>query len=128
VVSKLMKCVSDGKPLVIHGDGNQTRDFVHVDDVCRAICLSLQTPQSYGEVLQIASGTETSINDVAMMIGEIAGVEVEIVHRPKRKGDIERSCSDIAKARKLLAFEPELQLAEGLRALHRSHQAEIRGS
>ena len=72
------------------------------------------TPESCGDVFQIASGTETSINEVARMLGETAGVSVQIVHKPKRKGEIESSHSDITKARKVLGFEAKTELSNGL--------------
>ena len=88
VVSRFMGCALDGTSLIIYGDGNQTRDFVHVDDVCQAIYLALTTQQAQGtqqnfpcgEVFQIATGVETSIRNLSKLIGEMTGIELRIIH------------------------------------------------
>jgi len=139
VIAKFIDWARKGEPLVIYGDGNQTRDFVHVDDICQAIHLSLiiaqppklsqQTQQTlstqetppWGEVFQIASGVETSINQLAELIKAMTDSQLSIVHKPKRKGEIERNYSDITKARRLLGFEPRIKLREGLRELWQVH-------
>ena len=133
VIAKFIDWARKGEPLVIYGDGNQTRDFVHVEDICQAIHLSLiiaqplklsqQTQQTpfWGEVFQIASGIETSINQLVELIKAMTGFQLSIVHKPKRKGEIERNYSDITKARRLLGFEPKIKLKEGLRELWQVH-------
>jgi UDP-glucose 4-epimerase len=144
VITKFMDWARNGEPLVIYGDGNQTRDFVHVDDICQAIHLSLiiaqppelsqptqptqgtqQTPSTqgtqetplWGEVFQIASGIETSINQLVEIIKAMTDFQVSVIHKPKRKGEIERNYSDIAKARTAFNFEPKVRLRDGLRRL-----------
>jgi len=125
VVSRFMRCALDGTSLIIYGDGNQTRDFVHVDDVCQAIYLALTTQQAQGtqqtfpcgEVFQIATGVETSIRNLAKLIGEITGRELQIIHEPERKGEIKRNYSNISKARAMLGFKPKVELRAGLNNL-----------
>lgn len=130
VIPMYMNWANKGEPLIIYGDGNQTRDFIHVHDICQAICLALVTSSSgfqseESNVFQIASGTETSINELAELITEIyAGSritslnsQISISYKPKRKGEIERNYSDIAKARKILGFKPEFKLRDGLKQL-----------
>lgn len=118
VIAKYIKTVMQNEPLIIYGDGRQTRDFIHVDDICQAIyiCLTTTKPIS-GEIFQIASGKETTINELASMIIAIAGNNVTISYEPKRKGEIERNYSNIAKARKMLGYEPRVALKDGLRDL-----------
>lgn len=118
VIAKFIKRVIRNEPLVIYGDGKQTRDFVHVDDICQAIYLCLTTAKPiYGEVFHIASGVETTINGLANMIIEISENNVQIIYEPKRKGEIERNYSNIAKAKKILGFKPKIELKDGLRDL-----------
>ena len=117
VATAFMKWAREGKPLIIYGDGNQTRDFVHVDDVCYAVYLSLTVPDSNSRVFQIGSGVETSINQLAEMITAVTGNNLQTIHEPERKGEVKRNCSDISKARALLGFEPKVKLEEGLRHL-----------
>jgi len=133
VIARFLNLARKGEPLIIYGDGNQTRDFIHVDDVCQAIHLALIPAQParisrettpWGEVFQIASGIETSINKIADIMKERMGEKVpiadstlSIVHQPKRKGEIERNYSDITKAKKILGFQPRVKLREGLEEL-----------
>jgi len=129
VVSRFMKCALDGTPLIIYGDGKQTRDFIHVDDVCQAIYLALTTQQAQGtqqnfpcgEVFQIATGVETSIRNLAKLIGEMTGRELRIIHEPERKGEIKSNYSNISKAKRLLNFAPKITLREGLKQLWQSY-------
>jgi len=118
VVAKFIRRAKEGKPLVIYGNGNQTRDFIYVEDICKAIYLSLNSDCG-GEVFQVATGVETRINDLARMISDLAvseGLErPEIIHKNPRKGEIVRNFSDIGKIRRLLGFESEIGFEEGLR-------------
>jgi UDP-glucose 4-epimerase len=132
VIPRYMSWVRKGEPLIIYGDGNQTRDFIHVHDICKAIRLALITSDSElqtmeSNVFQIASGTETSINELAELIKEIyagsriTGLNSQIFtsYKPKRKGEIERNYSDITKAKKILGFKPEFKLRDGLNQLYK---------
>lgn len=122
VIPRLIKWAKEENPLIIYGDGNQTRDFIHVDDVCQAIYLALTANMdSYGGVFQIATGIETSINKLAELMKEMAGNKLQIIHEPERRGEIKRNFSDITKARTVLGFEPEIKLREGLKELWESH-------
>jgi len=103
-------------PITIEGDGSQTRDFVHVDDVVAANLQAATTDQT-GEAYNIGSGTQTSIQELAETIRAVAGSDSEIVHTQPRPGDIEHSVADISKARQELGFEPTYSLPEGLETL-----------
>ncbi len=118
VVARFMRWAKEGKPLIIYGDGNQTRDFVHVEDVCQAIYLALAAKDSVcGEVFQIADGVETSINELADILREVTKRNLQIIYEPERTGEIKRNYSDISKARRVLGFEPKVKLREGLHNL-----------
>jgi len=136
VIPKYMSWVNKGEPLIIYGDGNQTRDFIHVHDICKAIRLALITSDSgiqtrESNVFQIASGMETSINELVEIIKEIyagsriTGLNSQIFtsYKPKRKGEIERNYSDITKAKKILGFKPEFKLRDGLQGLYKLYVA-----
>lgn len=122
VVSRFMECARDGTSFTIYGDGNQTRDFIHVDDICQAIYLTLTAQQTQGtrqtftggEVFQIATGVETSINSLAKLIRGIVGRELPIIHEPERKGEIKRNYANISKAKAMLGFKPKVELRAGL--------------
>ena len=118
VIPRFVNWAKQGNALVIYGDGNQTRDFIHVDDVCQAIDLSLTVSESIGgEVFQIASGIETSINELADMVKGVARSDISILYKPERKGEIRNNCCDISKARAKLGFKPKIGLEDGLRDL-----------
>lgn len=118
VIPIFIKQMESRKPVIIYGDGNQTRDFVHVDDICQAIRLCISSNGSAaGEVFQIASGIETSINELISILQDIYGYNIEVTYEPARKGEIIRNYSSIEKARRILNFKPVVGLKEGLRRL-----------
>ncbi|MBT4511380.1 MAG: NAD-dependent epimerase/dehydratase family protein [Chloroflexi bacterium] len=117
VIAKFIELARKEIPFTIYGDGNQTRDFIHVDDICHAIYLSLTNQTSHGEVFQIARGKETTINELVEILNKIAGKNIRTIHEPERKGEIRRNYSDIGKAREVLGFEPQVELKEGLMQL-----------
>ena len=98
--------------LVIFGDGAITRDFIHVDDVVDAIILS--TSHSKNSIYNIASGTSTSISNLAETMIAISGKDIEIIYQPSRSGDIMFSATDISLAKETLKFMPKISLKSGL--------------
>jgi UDP-glucose 4-epimerase len=116
VIGIFLDQARNGNPLTVHGDGSQTRDFVHVDDVVEANLRAATTDQ-VGEAFNIGTGIETSIGDLAETVRDVTGSDSEIVHIAPRDGDIDRSCADTAKARKRLDFEAEVDLHRGLTRL-----------
>ena len=114
VIAKFFKDVLASGQVVVDGDGGQTRDFIYVEDLCRAILAALESNVS-GEIVQIATGVETSIRSLADLVREVAGRDVHLDHGPARLGDIRKNYSEISKAKALLAWEPRVSLAQGLR-------------
>lgn len=118
VITKFIEKLKNKQSPVIFGDGKQTRDFIHVNDVITAILLTLKNEQSIGESINIGSGTETSINELAEILIKTFGLEnVKPKHVKGKAGDIKHSCADISKAKELLDFKPKISLEEGLRRL-----------
>jgi len=114
-VPNFIKFSLQNLPIVIYGDGTQTRDFIYVEDLCDAIVRSLTAEGVGGEVFQLAAGVETTIADVARLVQEITGSSAEIRLEPKRAGEVYRSRADISKIRATMGFEPRIALREGLR-------------
>jgi UDP-glucose 4-epimerase len=108
-----------GDPLTVEGDGTQTRDFVHVEDVVRANLLAA-TADAAGEAYNVGTGDSVAIRDLADLVVEVTGSDSGVVHVDPREGDVERSRADVARARDRLGFEPTVSLREGLGALVRS--------
>jgi UDP-glucose 4-epimerase len=104
-----------GEELVLYGDGTQTRDFVFVSDLARGLVLAAETPGVGGEVFQLASGVETSLNRLVALLAEVTGLEPRLRHERPRAGEIQRNYSVVEKARARLGYEPRVPLAEGLR-------------
>jgi UDP-glucose 4-epimerase len=113
-VPNFIKLSLSGEPIVIFGDGSQTRDFIHVDDLCEAILRSLMVEGIAGEVFQVATGRETSITELAKLVQKATGGTGEIRFEPRRPGEVYRSAVDVSKARRMLGFEPAVDLPGGL--------------
>ncbi|MCS7108460.1 MAG: SDR family NAD(P)-dependent oxidoreductase [Sulfolobales archaeon] len=116
VIVKFVHNVMNDLPLTIYGDGEQTRDFIHVIDVCRAVELSLTT-KHFNEIYNVGSGVPTSIKELANMVQSIKKSKAGIVYEPPRAGDILHSYADISKATKLLGFRPSINIVDGIKEL-----------
>jgi UDP-glucose 4-epimerase len=117
VMIRWMNRLANGQPCVILGDGRQTMDFVFVEDVARAYILAAKAPLS-DEVFNIASGTETSLNDLAETLSGVMGMMGAPEYGPPRKvNHVSRRLADVTKAERLLGFRARVSLEEGLRRL-----------
>src|SRR5688572_12895975 len=103
-----------GERLEIYGDGSQTRDFIHVHDLCDGIIGAVTANDIGGEVFQLGTSVETSVVELARLIQEVTGAEVDIDFEERRAGEVYKSCVDISKAQRLLDFQPAIGLREGL--------------
>ena len=104
-----------GEAPVIFGDGEQTRDFVYVDDVVAANLLACAAgPEACGEAFNIGGGGRVTVNALCREIIALVGANVAPVHAPPRAGDVRHSQADIGKARRSLGFEPAFDVAKGL--------------
>lgn len=113
VLSIITKCMKNNKPFTLYGDGSQTRDFVYVGDVVRAL-IKISTETTESTVYNIADGGETPLIDVIHTYERISGVQLDIKREKSRSGDITKSRADISKL-KNIGFEPEWSLDEGLK-------------
>jgi UDP-glucose 4-epimerase len=117
VVASFFNAALQGQPLTIYGDGSQTRDLLHVDDLNRAILAALDRAPS-GSVFQVASGVETPIGALAERINAVieldGGTPAPIRFEGVRAGDVARNYSSIDLARARLGYEPIVTLDEGL--------------
>ena len=114
VVAKFIRAIRRDGRLELYGGGEQTRDFVYVEDLCRAIQLSLESDVG-GEVFQIGTGTETSIRRLATLLSDIAGANIDTTTAPPLRGDVQRSRSSIEKIKRTLSWDPQVPLEDGLR-------------
>jgi UDP-glucose 4-epimerase len=118
VVAAFVRRAIAGEPLEIYGDGGQTRDFIFVDDLVRAICKAATVPGIGGQVFHIATAKETTIGGLAQVLRRILAQHgftgTELRNAPPRTGDVRRNFADASKAAALLGWRAEVPLEEGL--------------
>jgi UDP-glucose 4-epimerase len=115
VVSKFMVDAHAGRPVSVHGDGEQTRDYTYIDDAVDATLTAAVHPRAEGEVFNVGTGIETSVNRLAEAIGEALGVDIDIQHIDRRDIDnIRRRVVNIEKIRRMLRWTPQWTLERGL--------------
>jgi nucleoside-diphosphate-sugar epimerase len=114
VVPLFITSILNGRRPVIHGDGLQSRDFTYIENVVAANILACTAPKAAGEVINAACGERTTVLQMAQYIAEIIGAKIEPEHTPSRPGDVKHSLADISKARRLLGYEPTVNVREGL--------------
>lgn len=115
VVPLFVAAARAGKSLHIHGDGEQTRDFIYVQDVARANRLAADAPGVSGRCFNVASGRGTAVKELASVIAEAVGGSLSVVSEPARPGDVRQSQADVEAARTDLDFEPRVGLEAGIR-------------
>lgn len=114
VISIFLDRTSRGEGLMVHGDGGQTRDFVYVADVARAILAALDLPEATAP-LNVGTGDAVSVQQLAETAYEVAGKDAKIANGPARPGDIRHSCAVVDGLAEVLGVRAEVGLAEGLR-------------
>jgi UDP-glucose 4-epimerase len=114
VITRFIGRIKEKKPLIIYGDGSQSRDFVNVNDIVNAVFAAMQNADAHSQVFNIGSGKPTSIDELAKTLLELADVDLEICYEKPRAGDIKHSYGNITKARKVLGYEPKVSLKDGL--------------
>src|SRR5262245_53114534 len=113
----LLRCLA-GRPMVIFGDGTQSRDFTYVTDTARGILLAGEHPLAVGETINVGSGSEVTINELAERCAATVGRKNAVIeHDRPRPGDVARLIADLSRARTLLGYQPQISLAEGLQRL-----------
>ncbi len=115
VVPHYLRQALRGGTLVAHGDGTQTRDYVFVDDVVSAMVAASTAPNVNGLVINIGSGTETSIRDLIRCVLDVTGSKVNVVYNAQTSGGVSRMRADLKLAQEKLRFQPSIKLESGLR-------------
>jgi UDP-glucuronate decarboxylase len=114
VIPNFISAAQRRQPLVIYGDGSQTRSLCYVSDLVRGLRLAMETPGTMGHVINLGNPDERTILDLARIINAHCGSDAGVVHVDAREDDPERRCPDITKARALLNWEPVVGLEDGL--------------
>jgi UDP-glucose 4-epimerase len=117
VIPLYIKSILSGASLVVHGSGDQTRDFVYIDDVVTALVTAATAPDVNGAVINVGSGAETSINQLIADLGEVTGQRPHVIANPQQSGGISRLVADLRLAHERLAYYPQVSLQAGLRKM-----------
>jgi UDP-glucose 4-epimerase len=117
VISIFMEKLRKGEPLTLFGDGEQTRDFISVHDVVHALVRAIELPSSskQGQAMNIATGKSVSVRKLGELLAQEIARPLQWNTQPPRSGDIRSSCGNPARARELLSWVAETELAAGLR-------------
>ena len=115
VVPHFLRQALRGGTLVTHGDGSQTRDYIYVDNVVSAMVAASTAPNINGLVINVGSGTETSVRELVKNVQEVTGREVDLLYNSTTSGGVSRMCADLTLASQKLNYKPSIKLEEGLR-------------
>jgi UDP-glucose 4-epimerase len=124
VISVFAQRLLRGAELTIFGDGEQSRDFVYVDNVVDVNLLAATRPEAAGRVYNVGCGARTTLNELATLLGRACGRDATPKHAAPRAGDIRHSLADVTRARTELGYEPKIGVEEGLRRLVASLRAD----
>jgi len=115
-IHKWANAIFENKPITIYGDGTQSRDFTFISDIIEGTIRAAEVDDIGGEIFNLGGGNKISVNDVVKMLIETSEVDnVQIVYEPPKLGDVSDTHADIAKARKIIGFDPKMQLKDGLK-------------
>jgi UDP-N-acetylglucosamine/UDP-N-acetyl-alpha-D-glucosaminouronate 4-epimerase len=115
VIPLFVTAIAAGRPITVHGDGKQSRDFTYVGNVVDATILAADAPGANGRIFNAAAGSPATVNELADTIGRLLDKPVEREFAPPRPGDIRDSWADLTAARETLGYEPTVGLEDGLR-------------
>jgi nucleoside-diphosphate-sugar epimerase len=115
VIPKFATRLQSRQPLVVFGDGEQSRDFTYVDNVVEANILAIKAQRTAGAVINVGCGEGLTLNRLIRFLEEILQVQAVVDYEPPRRGDVRHSLADISLARDVLGYQPKVTLVEGLR-------------
>lgn len=114
VIPRFIDAMLHGRPPIIFGDGEQSRDFTYIGNVVQANLLAMQVDRFNGEPINIACGKRISLNQLLAILCDIFGSKVSPIYREARKGDVRHSLADIRKGKEILNYEPTIGIEAGL--------------
>jgi nucleoside-diphosphate-sugar epimerase len=114
IIPNFMTQAIKGQPITVYGDGLQTRSFCYVSDLVEGILRAMFSPGTKGQVINLGNPDEHTVLEIAQAVRRLTGTSSSIVHTPAREEEIARRRPDIAKARRLLNWSPQVGLTEGL--------------
>lgn len=115
IIPVTAKRIKNGGTPVIHGDGEQTRDFIYVKDTVRGLLLAYEKEESRGKIINLGSGKDMTMNRLLQGICDYMGYTGEWDHKPERTSDVRKLCANINRAEKILGFEPQMNFEKGIK-------------
>jgi UDP-glucose 4-epimerase len=115
VIPRFITAIQRGEAPIIHGDGEQSRDFTYIENVVQANLLACTALEAPGQLMNIACGERYSLNTVLQLIAEFLGKEVRPIYESERSGDVKHSLASIARAKTVLGFSPTVNFRDGLK-------------
>ena len=113
---RFVQWISEGREVVVFGDGRQQRDFTYVEDIANGVLAAVVATRGY-EVINLGSDSPIVLNDAIRLITELVGREAKVRHQERHPADVEATWADISKARRLLGWQPQTDFGSGVRAL-----------
>lgn len=114
-INKFTNLIMSGKPIDMYGDGSSMRDYTYIDDIVTGITASLNYKQTGYEIFNLGGGSPVTLREMISTIEEVLGKKAQINQLPMQPGDVDKTVSDISKAQKLLAYNPNTSFKEGIR-------------
>jgi nucleoside-diphosphate-sugar epimerase len=115
VIPKFIARLLAQQPIIMNGDGEQSRDFTFIDNVIEANLLALKAPSAPGRMCNIGCGVRISLNELVALIEKQLDVTAHVIYGPSKAGDVRHSLADIGRAKAILGYEPRITVEEGLR-------------
>jgi UDP-glucose 4-epimerase len=115
VIPRFILWAIRGRPLEVHGDGSQSRDFTYIDNVVEANLLAATAPGAGGEAFNVGCGSRVSLLEIIARLEALVGRPLERQHTPVRAGDVPHTLADVSKAKRLLGYAPLVDFDEGFR-------------
>jgi len=113
-IFRFIKWIDEGQPIILYGDGTQSRDFTFVDDIAEGTVKALETSTGY-EIINLGGNKPYTLNRVIELLEQLLGKKARVERRPFHKADLKATWADITKAKRLLNWEPKVPLEEGLK-------------
>ncbi len=113
---KFFKAALTGQPITIYGDGQQTRDYTFIEDAIAANLTAAEAPDAVGEVFNVGGGSRVGLMEVIDTMEAVSGLSIKREHIEQARGDARHTAADITKAQKILGYQPQVSLREGLAA------------
>lgn len=112
--TRFLRALLEGEPIMVYGDGRQSRDFTYVDDIVDALLASAVREQAIGGVFNLGGGTQIEVNEILDLMSEITGRSPEVMKLDAQAGDVRITGADTTRARSMLGFDPRTSISEGI--------------